>query len=184
MRHVTSRPLENVLFVAQIIPTIGGHRVARLVNIRHCESRGLPSVILERGRRIVVEPLDVFLTGVGRLQINRIESVPVLGHESHPVTGKPQVMDGGSAKPLAARMIGIQFLVAAVCCPFPTGSRRQGRRVSGVMARVKQLAGFQQHLDDVLVDGVPGCFSRTPVKKEDVHSERKERGKEGNGGKS
>jgi len=32
-----------------------------------------------------------------------------------------------------------------------------------VMARVEQLASFQQHLDDVLVDGVPGGFSRTPV---------------------
>jgi hypothetical protein len=129
-------------------------------------------VILERGRRIVVEPLDVFLTGVGRLSCERIESVHILGYERHPVTGKPQVMDGGGTQPLAARMIGIQFLVAAVRGAFPTGSRHQSGGAHGVVARVEQLAGFQQHLDDVLVDGVPGCFSRTPVKEEDVHGEQ------------
>ena len=74
-------------------------------------------------------------------------------------------------------MIGIEFLVAAVRGAFPTGSRHQSGGAHGVMAGVEQLAGFQQHLDDVLVDGVPGCFSRTPVKEEDVHWE----GKEGKG---
>jgi len=123
----------------------------------------MPSVILERGGRIVVEPLDMFLTSVGRFSCERIESVHILGYERHPVTGKPQVMDRGSAQPLAARMIGIELLVAAVRRPFPTGGRRQHGGARGVMARVEQLAGFQQHLDDVLVDGVAGGFSRTPV---------------------
>jgi len=123
----------------------------------------MPSVILERGGRIVVEPLDMFLTGVGCFYFEGIESVPILGYECHSVTGKPQVMDGGSTQPLAARMIGIELLVAAVRGPFPTRSRRQGGGARGVMARVEQLAGFQQHLDDVLVDGVAGRSSRTPV---------------------
>jgi len=145
----------------------------------------MPSVILERGGRIVMKPLDVFLTGVGRFSCERIESVPVLGHECHPVTGKPQVMDRGSAQPLAARMIRVELLVAAVRGPFPTGGRRQHGGARGVMARVEQLASFQQHLDDVLVDGVAGRFSRTPVQEEDVHKEvKRKEGKEGNGGKS
>ena len=57
----------------------------------------MPSVVLERGGRIVVEPLDVFLAGVGRLSFERVESVHILCCERHPITGKPQVMDGGCA---------------------------------------------------------------------------------------
>ena len=120
-----------------------------------------------------MEPLDVFVAGVGRLSFERIESVPILGCECHPVTRKPQVMDGGSAQPLAAGMIGIELFVAAVRGPFPTRSRRQRGGTRGVMARVEQLAGFQQHLDDVLVDGVAGRLSGRPMKKEDIHLGRK-----------
>ena len=106
-------------------------------------------------------------------------SMLVLGEKRDAVGRKPQVMNGRLTKPFAARMIGIEFQVATNRRSFPKGSGRKGYRPRGVMARVEQLAGFQQHLDDVLVDGIPRRLSGTAVKKEDIHWEdsRKEIGK-------
>ena len=98
-------------------------------------------------------------------------SMLVLGEEGDAVGRKPQVMDGRLTEPFSARMVWVELQVATNRRSFPKGSGRKGYRARGVMARVEQLAGFQQHLDDVLVDGIPRRLSGTTVKKEDIHRE-------------
>lgn len=117
-----------------------------------------------------MEPLDVLLTSVRRLRGQRIEPVLVLRKKGHAVRRQPQVMNGRGAQPPTAGMIRIVFLVAARIGPFLEGSRGKSRGSRGVMARIEQLTGFQQHLDDVFIDGVARRFSRAPVKEEDIHA--------------
>ena len=95
----------------------------------------------------------------------------VFGQQGDAVGRQPQIMDGRLTEPLAARMVRVELLVSRRRRALLKGSVLNDRGSRGVMTRVEQLAGFQQHLDDVLVDGVPRRLSGTAVKKEDIHRE-------------
>ena len=166
MGHMSLRPLQNVLLIAQVIPAIRSDRIWRFVDIGHREGRRMPSGMGEERRRIEVEPADVLCTGMVCLW--RVPMI-VFGEQRDAVRRQPQIMDGRLTEPLAARMVRVELLVSRRRRALLKGSVLNDRGSRGVVTRVQKLAGFQQHLDDVLVDGVAGRLSGRPMKKEDVH---------------
>jgi len=111
-----------------------------------------------------MKPTDVLGT-----RVQPFVPMLVFGEERNSIGRKPQVMNGRQPQPFATRMVRVEFQVATNRRSLAKGSGRKGRRPRSVMARVEQLAGFQQHLDDVLVDGVPRRLSGAAMKKEDIH---------------
>ncbi len=155
-----------------ICPITGGGVLADFVLIWHSQC-GPRETTRRRGRkrrRMIAEPGDMGLTGVGSAT-QRVAVVILLNKRRGKIT-EPLVVRRRLANPARTGMILMGGLIA-----MDTGLRRRrgiyvrgwGISVKDILCRPEKLRGFEEHLDHVFVAVPLGCDLGIQVEKEDVH---------------
>jgi hypothetical protein len=159
---------------ANIVPAIRRDGVAGLVLVGHGTRRFGPVRVQEVKRRMSREPLDMRRAGVGFASIAKL----IFAQQLEAKLGEPYIMESRFAHPLGAGMIHVTGLVAALRRSYAERGRLRKRAVDHPVARVQELARFEQHLDHVLVAVPARALAGICMKKEDVHDGKKGRKEE------
>ena len=154
---------------ANIVTAIRRDGIARLIRIRHRARRFGPVSTSKTDRGMSVKPLNVRRTGVALASVAKL----VLAQQLEAERGKPRIVKPRCAHPLGAGMIDVTGLVAALRRAYSDGCRVRKSPVDHPVARIQQLARFEEHLDHVLVAVPAGALAGIRMKKEDVHVGKK-----------